>query len=157
VELFFGPSSVTVSRIHGMIDNSYFAEGMGRELEEEIVPEPNPDEAVIFDEFFTAGMRIPLHPVLSGMLLKFQVRIHQFTPMPSFNCQSTSGQWRTSGAFHQLKASQRGMSSTINQGRLRLMGLRYCRNIVAAIVTPRCHSPLPLKKSHPKILKGERL
>jgi hypothetical protein len=28
---FFGPSTVTVSRIRGMIDNGYFVEGMARE------------------------------------------------------------------------------------------------------------------------------
>jgi hypothetical protein len=77
---YFGPSTVTVSRIHGMIDNDYFAEGMARELREETVPEPNGDEVVVFVEFFTAGLRMPPHPVLSDILLKFQVQIYQLTP-----------------------------------------------------------------------------
>jgi hypothetical protein len=63
-----------------MIDDGYFDEGMGRELGEETVPEPNPDEVVVFEEFFTAGLRMPPHPVLVDILLKFQVQIHQLTP-----------------------------------------------------------------------------
>jgi hypothetical protein len=30
--------------------------------------------------FFTAGLRMPPHPVLSDILLKFQVQLHQLTP-----------------------------------------------------------------------------
>jgi hypothetical protein len=30
--------------------------------------------------FFTAGLRMPLHPVLTDILLKFQVQLHQLTP-----------------------------------------------------------------------------
>jgi tRNA A37 threonylcarbamoyladenosine synthetase subunit TsaC/SUA5/YrdC len=59
-----------------MIDNSYFADGMGCEPRDETVPEPNGDEAVVFEEFFTTGIRMPPHPVLADILLKFQVQIH---------------------------------------------------------------------------------
>jgi hypothetical protein len=34
----------------------------------------------VFEEFFTIGLRMPLHPVLSDILLKFQVQLHQLTP-----------------------------------------------------------------------------
>jgi hypothetical protein len=47
---YFGPSTMTVSRIHRIIDHIYFAKGMGRELGEETILEPNADEAVIFKE-----------------------------------------------------------------------------------------------------------
>jgi hypothetical protein len=40
---------------------------------EETVPEPNSDEVVVFEEFFTAGLRMPPHPLLAVILLKFQV------------------------------------------------------------------------------------
>jgi hypothetical protein len=69
-----------VNRIRGMIDNGYFTEGMGREPGEETVLEPQFDEAMMFEEFVTAGLRMPLHPVLSDILLKFQVQLHQLTP-----------------------------------------------------------------------------
>jgi hypothetical protein len=76
---FFGPSTVMVNHIRGMIDHGYFAEGMAREPEEETILEPNSNEAVVFEEFFTAGLRTPPQPVLADILLKFQVQIHQLT------------------------------------------------------------------------------
>jgi hypothetical protein len=77
---YFGPLTMTVSRIHGMIDNDYFAEGMGCEPGEETILKPNLDKAMVFEEFFTTGLRLPPHPVLADILLKFQVQIHQLTP-----------------------------------------------------------------------------
>jgi hypothetical protein len=68
---FFGPSTVTVSCIRAMIDNDYFDEGMGHDPGKETIPEPQSDKAVVFEEFFTAGLRMPPHPVLSDILLKF--------------------------------------------------------------------------------------
>jgi hypothetical protein len=56
-----------------MIESGYFSGGMGHELGEETVPEPNPDEVVVFEEFFTTGLRMPPHPVLADILFKFQV------------------------------------------------------------------------------------
>jgi hypothetical protein len=55
---------VIVSRIHGMVDNGYFTDGMGHEPGEETIPEPNVDEVMVFKEFFSTGLRIPLHPLL---------------------------------------------------------------------------------------------
>jgi hypothetical protein len=68
------------SGVGGMIDSHYFAEGMGHELRDEAILEPHPDEAVVFEEFFNAGLRMPPHPMLDNILLKFQVQIHQLTP-----------------------------------------------------------------------------
>jgi hypothetical protein len=56
-----------------MIGNGYFADGMGRELGEKTMPEPHVDEAVLFEEFFTAGLRMPRHPMLADILLKYQI------------------------------------------------------------------------------------
>jgi hypothetical protein len=77
---YFGPLTMIVSRIHEMTENNYFVKGMGHEPGEGTVPEPNGDEAVVFEEFFTAGLRMPPHLVLADILLKFQVQIHQPTP-----------------------------------------------------------------------------
>jgi hypothetical protein len=77
---YFGPSTVAVSCISGMIDNGYFTKGMGREPREETVSEPNADKVVVFEEFFSSGLRMPPHPVFADILLKFQVQIHQLTP-----------------------------------------------------------------------------
>jgi hypothetical protein len=58
----FGPSTMTVSHIRGMIDNGYFAEGMAREPGEETALEPHSDEAMVFEEFFAIELRMPPHP-----------------------------------------------------------------------------------------------
>jgi hypothetical protein len=33
----------------------------------------------VFDEFFAVGLRMPLHPTLNNILVKFQVQHHQLT------------------------------------------------------------------------------
>jgi hypothetical protein len=35
------------------------------------VLDPWPDEVVMFEDFFAAGLRMPPHPVLLGILRKF--------------------------------------------------------------------------------------
>jgi hypothetical protein len=55
-----------------MAEKGYFAEGEARAVGEETTPEPQEDEAVVFEDFFIAGLQMPLHPVLPDVLLKFQ-------------------------------------------------------------------------------------
>jgi hypothetical protein len=38
---------------------------------EEVVLEPTKDEAVVFEEFFAAGLRMPLQPVIVDNLVNF--------------------------------------------------------------------------------------
>jgi hypothetical protein len=76
----FGPSMVIVSRIREMIDNVYFTDGMDRMPVEETILEAHADEAIVFKELFTAGLRMPPHLVLLDILLKFQVKLHHLTP-----------------------------------------------------------------------------
>jgi hypothetical protein len=45
-----------------------------------MIPEPDDDEAVVFEEFFVAGLCMPPHPTLNDILLKFQAQLHQLTP-----------------------------------------------------------------------------
>jgi hypothetical protein len=47
-----------------MVDNGYFADGIGHEPGEETIPDPDDDEAIMFEEFFTVGLRMPPYPVL---------------------------------------------------------------------------------------------
>jgi hypothetical protein len=49
-------------------------------LSKETVPEPADDEVVVFEEFFAAGLRMPPHPALTEILLKYRVQLHQLTP-----------------------------------------------------------------------------
>jgi hypothetical protein len=44
------------------------------------VPEPNPDEVVVFEEFFVMGLQMPPHPAFTEILLKLWVQLHQLTP-----------------------------------------------------------------------------
>jgi hypothetical protein len=59
---------------------SYFAKGSAWALGSESVSESCIDKAVIFEDLFTAGLRMPPHPVLTDILQKFQVQLHQLTP-----------------------------------------------------------------------------
>jgi hypothetical protein len=68
---------VTVCRICRMVNNGCFADGMGHEPGKGTVLEHQNDEAAVFEEFFTAGLRMPLHPVLADILLKYQIQIQQ--------------------------------------------------------------------------------
>jgi hypothetical protein len=76
----FEPSTVTISRIRQLEALGYFAECSARESSEEVIPELANDEAVLFKEFFAAGLRMSPQPVLTDILLKFQVQVHQLIP-----------------------------------------------------------------------------
>jgi hypothetical protein len=112
---FLGPLTVTISHIRGMIDNDYFTEGMGHLPRKETTPEPHCDEAVIFEEFFTIGQRMLLHPALSDILLKFQVHLHQLKPNAIIQLSKYIWEVTSIGVFHLLMASPRDMSCIISQ------------------------------------------
>jgi hypothetical protein len=44
------------------------------------VPEPNDDEAMVYEDIFVTGLCMPLHPALADILLHFQSQLHQLTP-----------------------------------------------------------------------------
>jgi hypothetical protein len=50
-----------------MVDTGYFPKGKGCELKEETISKPHPDEAVIFEEFLSACLWMPPHPVLADI------------------------------------------------------------------------------------------
>jgi hypothetical protein len=43
------------------------------------VPERNPNEVVVFEEFYVARLWMPPHPAFPEILLKFRVQLHQLT------------------------------------------------------------------------------
>jgi tRNA A37 threonylcarbamoyladenosine synthetase subunit TsaC/SUA5/YrdC len=51
----------------------YFPKGYGCAPSVESVLEPRANEAIIFDDFFTFGLRMPSHLVLVDILRKFRV------------------------------------------------------------------------------------
>jgi hypothetical protein len=77
----FGPSTITKARLASLENNAhYFLKGYGHPPGVESIPNPRANEAMVFDDFFTAGLRMPLHPVLVNILCKFRVQLHQLTP-----------------------------------------------------------------------------
>jgi hypothetical protein len=77
----FGRSKVTKGRISDLKSSCrFFPKGFARPPGTESISVPNKDEAVVFEDFFTAGLRIPPHPMLLDILHKFQVQLHQLTP-----------------------------------------------------------------------------
>jgi hypothetical protein len=67
----FDPLTVTLSLIREMTKQGCFAEGGARASGEENILKPEDDEVIVFEEFFTASFRMPPHPVLTDILLKF--------------------------------------------------------------------------------------
>jgi hypothetical protein len=57
----------------------YFGDGVGRVPGAEGVPEPE-GELVVFDSFFVAGLRFPVHRFVVEVLQRFEVQVHQLTP-----------------------------------------------------------------------------
>jgi hypothetical protein len=42
----------------------------------EAVLEPDPDEAIMYEDFFIAGLRMPPRPALADILLHFLAQLH---------------------------------------------------------------------------------
>jgi hypothetical protein len=57
----------------------YFGNDIGRVLGAEEVPEPE-GELVVFEAFFTVGLRLPAHRFVAEVLQRFEVQVHQLTP-----------------------------------------------------------------------------
>lgn len=41
---------------------------------------PEDGEVVVFKDFFVAGLRLPLDPILRDLLLPFNVKLHHLIP-----------------------------------------------------------------------------
>jgi hypothetical protein len=76
----FGQSTVTGARIMFLKNSArYFPKGFAWPPGMESVLAPRENEAVVFNDFFVADLRIPPHLVLLEILRKFQVQLHQLT------------------------------------------------------------------------------
>jgi hypothetical protein len=76
----FGKSEVTKARIASLEGVAhYFLKGYGRAPGAESVLDPLENKAVVFEDFFTAGLHMPPHPALLDVLRKFRVQLHQLT------------------------------------------------------------------------------
>jgi hypothetical protein len=75
----FGVSRISLVRVQDMQQLGYFGDGVGRVLGAEEISEPE-GEIVVFEAFFTAGLRLPAHHFVAEVLQRYEVQIHQFTP-----------------------------------------------------------------------------
>jgi hypothetical protein len=75
----FGVSRMSSVRVQDMQQLGYFGGGVARVPGVEEVPEPE-GELVVFEAFFTAGLRLPAHRFVGEVLRRFNVQIHQLTP-----------------------------------------------------------------------------
>jgi hypothetical protein len=75
----FGVSRISSVRMQDMQQLGYFGNGVGRVPGAEEIPEPE-GEIVVFEAFFTAGLRLPAHRFVAEVLQRFEVQIHQLTP-----------------------------------------------------------------------------
>jgi hypothetical protein len=76
----FGESKVTANLIRESKAARFFPAGSGRAPLDEEVPSPETDEIVVFQDFFTCGLRFPCDPLLPAILDKFSLKIHQLSP-----------------------------------------------------------------------------
>jgi hypothetical protein len=76
----FRASTITLGRIKEIVEKGYFADGEAQAPGSDAASEPDCDEAVVYDDFFVAGLCMPPHLALANMLLMFQAQLHQLTP-----------------------------------------------------------------------------
>jgi hypothetical protein len=74
----FGVSWISSVRVQDMQQLGYFGSGVGRVPGAEEVPDPE-GELVVFEAFFTAGLRLPAHQFVAEVLRRFEVQVHQLT------------------------------------------------------------------------------
>jgi hypothetical protein len=75
----FGVSRISSVRVQDMQQLGYFGNGVGRVPGAEEIPELE-GEMVVFEAFFTAGLRLPAHRFMVEVLRRYDVQIHQLTP-----------------------------------------------------------------------------
>ena len=59
---------------------TWFARDSVRPSGGETIPDPKDDEVVVFKEYFEAGLRFPPHPLVIGVLKRFNLKFHQLNP-----------------------------------------------------------------------------
>jgi hypothetical protein len=78
---YFKASTITLGKIKEMVEKGYIAEGEARRSPGvEAIPEPDNNEAIVYEDFFITGLHMPPHPTLADILLHFQAQLHQLMP-----------------------------------------------------------------------------
>jgi hypothetical protein len=77
---YFRSLTITVGKSKEMVEKGYFVEGEAHPLGAKTVLEPDNNVAMVYKDFFIAGLCMPPHPALADILLHFQAQLHQLTP-----------------------------------------------------------------------------
>jgi hypothetical protein len=71
----FGTSRISSVHVQEMQQLGYFGDGVGHIPGAEEIPEPE-GELVVFEAFFIAGLRLPVHRFVVEVLQRFDVQVH---------------------------------------------------------------------------------
>jgi hypothetical protein len=72
VSYYFGQSTMMKARVTSLESfTRYFLKGFTRPPSTESILDPQENEAVVFKDFFAAGLCIPRHPIILDILCKF--------------------------------------------------------------------------------------
>jgi hypothetical protein len=75
----FSTLRISLVRVQEMQQLGYFGDGVRRVPSVEEIPKPE-GELVVFEAFFIAGLRLPVHRFVAEVLRRFDVQVHQLTP-----------------------------------------------------------------------------
>ena len=78
--LLLEPSLVSANTLEIYISKGYFKEGDCQPPKGESTPEPRDGEVVVFWDFFTTGLRLPVDPVVPLLMVPSNVKLHHLTP-----------------------------------------------------------------------------
>jgi hypothetical protein len=77
---YIGPSLMTQADLDALRLEGCFEPGICRLPGRETTPKPQKNESVVFRDFFTAGLRVPVSKKFEDILAAYSVQIHQLTP-----------------------------------------------------------------------------
>jgi hypothetical protein len=78
---FMERSLMTQSDLDTMASEGYFESGSCRLPGRETTPTPKKNESVVFCDFFTAGLRLPMSKRFADILAAYKVQVHQLMPI----------------------------------------------------------------------------
>ena len=80
VSFDFSPTRVTLEELDEFVKFGWFSHELARLPNGETILDPHDDEVVIYREFFMAGLRFSPHPLVIGVLKRFNLKFHQLNP-----------------------------------------------------------------------------
>jgi hypothetical protein len=77
---YIGRSLMTQADLDALRLEGCFEPGICQLPRKETTPKPRKNESVVFRDFFTAGLRLPVSKKFADILAAYSVQIHQLTP-----------------------------------------------------------------------------